>query len=764
LGTCVDPQCGDDGERACCFGEEAIVVGHTCAPGLIQVTGCSGDCACRGLTATGNSSGTCVDSPCGGDGQRACCVNDPGGSGTGLLGSGCIADLVEKGDCLSILGSGNCGTGVIPCSIGVCLEITECGDEGKRACCFLEDVSIGACGPGLIENGSCASELGVTNCFCPGVGSSGGVCKQPDCGGDGERGCCLLERIPSCDPGLIEDLTPSCVSDPPPGGCECGFGPGCSLGVCRNLKGIGETGCDAVFDPCVSSGRCLATSTGTICVPKDTDGLFGDDVCAAFYNPALGLAANNANVTLTFSTAVSASAIVTGTVEVGVAYSGVDQCYGCFFTKCIGIDFDLAVGIAACVGEVHDGLFGSVAGDSCSTTIGADFPLIEIGGSVSSIWAGSGVEDCLDDAEPDATAACFSVGLGVNPITLEVALCNTVSNLVGCVDDTVSGDGDLILAPDEAPVCFEGISFRTCPGSSIALTPMALDPDGDTLTYSWSTDCPGGSFDNNTLAAPTLSFNPAPSCAALNCTVTLTADGSVTADGNTTPVQVVCVASVVNDTVAPEFTGFPADQTLECPGDTSVVANGAATAVDGCGKVLMASSDSSEAGCGNSETITRTWTASDSCGNSKSRDQIITVVDTTDPVVTRPPSGTVACDADSSPKGTGSATATDNCDGAPTVTSSDSVAAGTCGNESVITRTWTATDACGHSDSAVQTITVEYPTNDLGDYGDFEACVSGPDGGLGIGCACFDVDLDNDVDLKNYACFQNRFAGDFAGS
>ncbi len=44
-------------------------------------------------------------------------------------------------------------------------------------------------------------------------------------------------------------------------------------------------------------------------------------------------------------------------------------------------------------------------------------------------------------------------------------------------------------------------------------------------------------------------------------------------------------------------------------------------------------------------------------------------------------------------------------------------------------------------------------------YADFESCLSGPDGGLGDGCRCFDDDDDNDVDLKDLAAFQEAFTG-----
>ncbi len=48
---------------------------------------------------------------------------------------------------------------------------------------------------------------------------------------------------------------------------------------------------------------------------------------------------------------------------------------------------------------------------------------------------------------------------------------------------------------------------------------------------------------------------------------------------------------------------------------------------------------------------------------------------------------------------------------------------------------------------------------DLYDYADWEACLSGPGGGIEPGCGCFDFDDDGDVDLIDFAALQAAFIG-----
>src|SRR5207248_669097 len=159
----------------------------------------------------------------------------------------------------------------------------------------------------------------------------------------------------------------------------------------------------------------------------------------------------------------------------------------------------------------------------------------------------------------------------------------------------------------------------------------------------------------------------------------------------------------VQDTSRPIIT-CPPNRVLECPTDTSTNVNGMATATDTCSAVIVTYSDSVSNSCGGTETIARTWTATDACGNSASCVQTITVRDITKPTLTCPPDLVLECPADTSTNTTGVATAQDTCSQV-TVRYSDSVSNG-CSGASVILRTWTASDQCSNSISCVQKITV----------------------------------------------------------
>ncbi|MEM5566032.1 hypothetical protein WNY78_12995, partial [Psychroserpens sp. AS72] len=202
---------------------------------------------------------------------------------------------------------------------------------------------------------------------------------------------------------------------------------------------------------------------------------------------------------------------------------------------------------------------------------------------------------------------------------------------------------------------------------------------------------------------------------------TLTRTWTATDDCNneTIHTQVITVIDTTNPTL-----NVPADTTIQCTESTAPSDTGNATGTDNCGNVTITFEDNSINSCGNTETITRTWTATDECGNQTSDTQTITVVDTTPPTLTVPADATIECSTSTVPSATGTATATDTC-GTVTVTFVDSSVAA-CGNTETITRTWTATDACDNTTSQEQIITVEdttppvitIPTNKIRECGE----------------------------------------------
>lgn len=157
------PICGDEGQRACC-----VLEGFTCRPGLREQNRCTGNCACT--VGLGSSIGICKPlTACGGPGQRACCA---------LEGRNCGPGLVEQGSCPAELGDCACHVG--GASIGVCKPPrTPCGGLGERACCIREGRLDGepSCRNGVPEVHPCTGDCRCTNSTV----SSWGMCRPQIC-------------------------------------------------------------------------------------------------------------------------------------------------------------------------------------------------------------------------------------------------------------------------------------------------------------------------------------------------------------------------------------------------------------------------------------------------------------------------------------------------------------------------------------------------------------------------------------------------------
>jgi len=150
------------------------------------------------------------------------------------------------------------------------------------------------------------------------------------------------------------------------------------------------------------------------------------------------------------------------------------------------------------------------------------------------------------------------------------------------------------------------------------------------------------------------------------------------------------------DTTAPTLS-IPSDVEVEAPGDTSPSSTGTATATDNIDpNPTVTYNDVSTPGAGQTlETITRTWTATDTSGNFANSDQIITVVDTIPPVITLVGDNPQKIHIGSSYTELG-ATATDDVDGnvsSSIVIDSSAVNTGTLGSYTV---TYDVSDTAGN--------------------------------------------------------------------
>ncbi|MBR9845703.1 MAG: hypothetical protein GYB35_06125, partial [Algicola sp.] len=393
--------------------------------------------------------------------------------------------------------------------------------------------------------------------------------------------------------------------------------------------------------------------------------------------------------------------------------------------------------------------------EGCSTNAISDLPYSEVETSITLVQLESalgGNGSSLDD-ENIKTITYFDIISGNCPITVERTFTvtddcdNSNSDIqIIIIEDTTAPQ--LTLPPNSNIECDESTdpsntgsatAYDICGSTNITFVDTAVTGCGNTQTISrtWTAtdECGNSVSDTQTITvedntAPVLTVpdditiecnestdpadtgNASGSDSCGNVTITFS-DAFTEACGNTGTITRTWTATdecgntasdtqiiTIEDTTPPTLT-IPSDISVECDRPNP---DGNATATDTCGDATITFSDASVSTCGNTEIITRTWTATDECGNSVSLDQTITVVDTTDPVLTVPADATVECTQSTDPSATGTATATDTC-GTTTVTFTDSTVAA-CGNTETITRTWTATDECGNSVSGTQTISV----------------------------------------------------------
>lgn len=244
--------CGNPGERACCVGE-----GAACVSGAIFVPQANSG-LCGGFNPFGiQASGYCVAStPCGGVGERACCLFE---AGFGACQSGLTEfPQANSGYC------SNASNGTQ--SSGICIQVTPCGGANQRACCIGE-AGFGACQAGLAQrsqpnSGQCGNAL-------PGVQSSSVCVAVTPCGGSGQRACCVGEAASACQSGLTE------LPQTNAGFCGNGVLGAQSSGVCGVVSacgGLGQRAC------CAGEAGFGACQSPLVQIPQPNSGLCGNTV------------------------------------------------------------------------------------------------------------------------------------------------------------------------------------------------------------------------------------------------------------------------------------------------------------------------------------------------------------------------------------------------------------------------------------------------------------------------------------------------------
>ena len=462
------------------------------------------------------------------------------------------------------------------------------------------------------------------------------------CGGNGERGCCVWEQIPSCDSrNLKEDLTPSCVNALGIEDCLCYGGNQiynllkvASSGVCRRKHEVGET-CDPVFDPCLPELKCGATGFEGLeiqyqCIARFDEGVT-DEACSAVYNETIHDGAVDSNITINFGLGAALTSGATASIERGTAY-GRDGCYGCYETDCSGIEVAVGIGGFAAVGESDvdvvcdsgDSSCISFDGNSCVayTTVSTGIDILGTSSAAIFVPGCGEIVNDITDLTLVGAAQAVELGFGVSPLVSGgvVDCSTTLLSLAGCRNS----DGVFESFSNTPPVNNHSPRYTaSCPQFTIP-SDRIVDAEHDDINFHWAALSSGISigFDDTIVESPTVTLSSDASVRRVACEripinrppyfleLFFSDDES---SGQT-------LVSIDFEDRLPPVVLCPSDVEV-CCGDSTAPADigGMAEAIDTCqidAPVISYTDADGSVSCPSGGTITRTWDAEDVCGNS----------------------------------------------------------------------------------------------------------------------------------------------------
>lgn len=229
---------------------------------------------------------------------------------------------------------------------------------------------------------------------------------------------------------------------------------------------------------------------------------------------------------------------------------------------------------------------------------------------------------------------------------------------------------DLIISQPRVFADAGGPYAAVCNGATVSIQldgRCSRSIDASLLEFSWTSTCPGATFDDPTISTPVITIPTNGSCVQ-ECFVTVRVTAvSPPAGGVGSNVSERTAHIAITDDTPPSMTA-PADAAVECgTGSTTPDATGIPEVSDNCDQnpAVTFEDGPSEGG------IIRTWTARDACGNTTTRTQNIFIVDTTPPAFTQCP-GQISVTADNEvgvpvDSVVLTVTATDACGGEPLI-------------------------------------------------------------------------------------------------